>query len=102
MSKKQHRTSAGKKRRQNVTGTIMKVPAWVHKAALELLRDPRVLYRVGRKIGELGVVNEAINRLILYLAAIALVSVIVKGPSASGKSELVKTSISLLPPERVI
>jgi energy-coupling factor transporter ATP-binding protein EcfA2 len=52
-------------------------------------------------------VGEQQNRLILYLACLTAslksgVSVLVKGPSSTGKSNLVKTVLSLVPPEKVL
>jgi hypothetical protein len=76
-------------------------------AALGLIRDPRFLWRVVQKIGEMGIVGEQKNGLALYLAALTKdfdkpVSILEKGESSTGKSELIKAVISLLPPESVI
>ncbi len=75
-------------------------------AAHELLADPAFLYLVGEKLGELGIVGEARNRLIAFLAALTAtlpepVSVILKGSSSSGKSNLLRKVIQLIPPEYV-
>jgi hypothetical protein len=86
----EHRAVPGKRRSK------------VHNRALKLLRDRNFLYHVGRKLGELGVVNEFENRLILVLAFLARVSVIIKGPSAAGKSSLLSKSTLILPPELVV
>jgi hypothetical protein len=79
----------------------------IHAAALELLRSPDFLYQVRRLVGAAGVVGEHENRLILYLACLTgslerAVSVLVKGPSSTGKSNLTKTVLSLLPPEKLL
>jgi hypothetical protein len=79
----------------------------IHAAALELLRSPDFLYQVRRLVGAAGVVGEHENRLILYLACLTgyldrEVSVLVKGPSSTGKSNLVKTVLSLIPPEKLL
>lgn len=79
----------------------------IHAEALRLLTDPLFLYRVGKKIGELGVIGEHRNRLILFLAGVARTlsdppSVIVKGSTSSGKSTLVRDSIQLFPSTSVI
>lgn len=81
--------------------------AKVRRAALELLRDPTFLARVGKEIGRMGIVGEERNRLILYLAALTKeskksVSVLVKGPTSSGKNNLVRAVVALLPPEWVV
>ena len=56
---------------------------------------------------DLGVVGEERNRLIMFLAGITRllgepVSVLVKGSSSSGKSNLVKNSLRLFPVDSVI
>jgi len=77
------------------------------KAVRRLLNDPLFLYRAGMAIGDLGVVGEERNRLIIFLAGITRlladpVSVLVKGSSSAGKSNLVKNSLRLFPPNCVI
>ena len=77
------------------------------RAAERLIRDAEFLFRVGRKIDELGVVGENRNRLILFLAGLTKdfdkpVSIIEKGVSSTGKSELMKAVIALFPPECVL
>lgn len=76
-------------------------------AALLLINDVLFLWRVVQKIGELGVVGEKRNGLVLVLAGLTKdfenpVSVLEKGESSTGKSELVKAAISLFPPEDVL
>ena len=73
------------------------------EAALQLSEDPALLHRAIRAIGELGVVGEEENRGLLYLALLsarteAPISVLVKGRSSSGKSFLVKQTLTLIPP----
>jgi hypothetical protein len=79
----------------------------IHAAALTLIRDPKFLFRIVQKVGELGIVGEKRNGLVFFLAAITKnldrsVSVLEKGESSTGKSELVKAVIRLLPPESVL
>src|ERR1700683_3802208 len=79
----------------------------IHAAALELLRDPDFLFLVGQQLSAAGVVGEAQNRLILYLACLTnsldkIVSVLVKGPSATGKSNLTTAVLSLVTPEKML
>jgi len=79
----------------------------IRAEAIKLLRDPLFLYKAGQTIEELGVVGEQRNRVILFLAGLSKdlvepVSVLVRGPSSSGKSKLVRSVIKLFPPESVI
>lgn len=75
--------------------------------ANRLLNDPLFLYKACKKVGKLGIVGERRNILILLLAAIARVfpkppSVLIKGPTSSGKSTVVKTTLQLFPPECIL
>jgi hypothetical protein len=75
--------------------------------ANEALRDPAFLYRVSTQIEAAGVVGEKANAQVLFLAALTTqlkrpVSAIVKGPSSSGKSNLVVGVLSMLPDDMVI
>lgn len=79
----------------------------LEEKAIRLLRDPKLLFKIGQKVGELGIIGEKRNRLILPLAGIGRTSpepasVIVKGSSSSGKSELVKRTIELFPPDCIV
>jgi DNA-binding MarR family transcriptional regulator len=72
-------------------------------AAQELSQDPALLHRAIRALGDLGIVGEEENRGLLYLALLSAkmanpISVLVKGRSSSGKSFLVKTVLTLIPP----
>lgn len=77
------------------------------KKVTSLLSDPRFLYKARKKVGELGIVGEARIILVLLLAGIARVfskppSVLIKGPTSSGKSTVVKTALQLFPTGSVI
>jgi hypothetical protein len=79
----------------------------VYRRALRLLSDPRLLFRAGQKIAELGVVGEEGNCMITFLACVARVlltppGVLEKGSSASGKSTVLKNTVLLFPPDCVI
>jgi hypothetical protein len=79
----------------------------IRTAALRLIRDGLFLFRVVQKIGEMGIVGEKRNLLVLFLAGLTKdfakpVSVLEKGVSSTGKSELVKAVIALFPPECVL
>jgi energy-coupling factor transporter ATP-binding protein EcfA2 len=85
----------------------MKRSAQITQEAKQLIEGPRLLYRAARKIGELGVVGEVRIRLIIFLACLTMwldekVSVLVTGPSSSGKSTIVDKVTTLYPPESVI
>jgi DNA primase len=74
-------------------------------AALELLRDPRLLERIAEDVAPLGVVGEADNALVAYLAATsrlldAPLAVVIQSGSAAGKSTLVDAVLSLMPAEQ--
>jgi hypothetical protein len=78
----------------------------VTAAAGKLLADPSFLHHVCTKLGDLGIIGEERNRLIFFLAALTAtleepVSAILKGSSSSGKSNLLRKVIRLLPPECV-
>ena len=75
--------------------------------ALKLTADPLFLYKVGKKVGDLGVIGEERNRLILPLAGMTRTmpqkaSVLLKGSTSSGKTTLAKSSIQLFPREYVL
>lgn len=76
-------------------------------AALKLAKSPDLLYRVRQVLGNLGLVGEFFNGLLLYLVVVSRllskpISVIVKGSSSAGKSFLVKTILNLFPEEAYI
>jgi energy-coupling factor transporter ATP-binding protein EcfA2 len=82
----------------------------VVREASELIKDRRFLFRAGKKIGELGLVGEVSNRLIVFLAALTTMivdqkrrtSVVVTGPSGSGKTTLIELPLMLVPPEFIV
>jgi hypothetical protein len=69
--------------------------------ATALLRDPKFLFHVSKEIEAQGVVGEKRNGLALVLtmltAKIDPVSALVAGPSSSGKSNLVRAGLRLMP-----
>jgi hypothetical protein len=80
------------------------VPKDVEEAADRLLRSRHLLQAAIAAIGRLGVVGEKANRGVLYLALTSCsrpepISAFVKGRSSSGKSNLVKRALALMPPE---
>lgn len=75
--------------------------------AHRLLADPLFLYKAGQTVGQLGVVGEERNRLIAILACLTKeleeqVSIVMKGSSSSGKSNLLRNTTKLFPPESVV
>lgn len=76
-------------------------------AALELLRDPNLVERVVADFARAGVVGEATNCLVGYLAAVsrkldAPLAVIVQSTSAAGKSALMEAVLAMVPAEERI
>jgi len=72
--------------------------------ALTLLRDPRLIDRVVEAFEQVGMVGEATNCLVGYLAAIsrklpAPLAVIVQSTSAAGKSAVMEAVLGFVPPE---
>src|SRR5262249_50191173 len=73
-------------------------------AALELLRDPRLLGRILDDFERCGVVGERVNKLVGYLAATSRklerpLAVVIQSSSAAGKSSLMDAVLSLMPEE---
>ncbi|MBN2191560.1 MAG: hypothetical protein JW751_01990, partial [Polyangiaceae bacterium] len=74
------------------------------EAALELLRDPRLLERILEDFERCGVVGERTNKLMGYLAATsrkleAPLAVVIQSSSAAGKSSLMDAVLALMPEE---
>ena len=75
--------------------------------AYALIEDPLFIYRVGKKIQELGLVDDIRNGLIIFLACLTAylddkVSILIMGASSSGKSTRLEKPIMLFPSESVI
>jgi DNA primase len=73
-------------------------------AALELLRDPLLVERIVGDFAQVGVVGEATNCLVGYLAALSRkldqpLAVIIQSTSAAGKSALMDAVLGLVPSE---
>ena len=74
-------------------------------AALELLRDPRLLDRILDDFERCGVVGEETNKLASYVAVVsrlldAPLAVLVQSSSAAGKSALMEAVLAMLPEEQ--
>jgi hypothetical protein len=90
---------------QNVgTSTIDDVE---REESLNLLKDPALLFRIGRAIEKLGVAGERRNAITIYLAITSRVlktpiSLLIKGESSSGKSFVPSQVIHLFPKDAYI
>ncbi|QDT07438.1 DNA primase [Rubripirellula lacrimiformis] len=76
-------------------------------AAMELLRDPKLVDRVLADFDACGVVGEENNKLVGYLAATsrklkAPLAVLIQSSSAAGKSSLMEAVLAFMPPEETI
>ena len=74
-------------------------------AALELLRDPRLLDRVLEDFDRCGVVGEETNKRIAYLAAVSRLlekplAIVVQSSSSAGKSSLMEAVLDFMPEEQ--
>jgi DNA primase catalytic core len=77
------------------------------EAALELLRDPRLMERIVEDLARCGVVGEEANKKTAMLAAVsrlfeAPLAVVVQSSSAAGKSSLMDSILAFVPPEHRI
>lgn len=75
------------------------------EAAIEFLRDPRLLDRILADFERCGVVGEETNKLVGYLAAVSrhletLLAVLVQSSSAAGKSSLMDAVLAFIPEEQ--
>ena len=76
-------------------------------AALELLRDPRLLDRILSDLERCGMVGEETNKLVSYLAVTsrlldAPLAILVQASSAAGKSALMEALLALVPEEQQV
>jgi DNA primase len=73
-------------------------------AALDLLRDPRLVDRILADFERVGVVGEETNKLVAYLAAVSRklddpLAVIIQSSSAAGKTSLMEAVLAFVPEE---
>ncbi|HET7665021.1 MAG TPA: toprim domain-containing protein, partial [Mycobacterium sp.] len=76
-------------------------------AALSLLRDPDLIERITDDFAAVGMVGEAANCLVGYLAAVSRklprpLAVVVQSTSAAGKSALMDAVLGFVPPEDLV
>ncbi len=81
-----------------------KLTADEEKAALDLLRDPRLLDRILADLERCGVIGEGDNKLVGYLAATSRklrrpLAVLIQSSSSSGKSSLMEAVLGFVPEE---
>jgi len=74
-------------------------------AAMELLRDPRLLERIVEDFARCGVVGEEVNKLVGYIGVVSRhlrdpLAVIVQSSSAAGKSSLMDAVLAFVPEEQ--
>jgi DNA primase len=77
------------------------------QAAMKLLRSPDLLARIERDLSRCGVVGEATNKQVAYLATLSRkldrpLAVTIQSTSAAGKSSLMDAVLALVPPEERI
>ena len=77
------------------------------EAALELLRDPKLLERILEDFAACGVVGEESNKLVAYLAATSRklerpLAVVLQSSSAAGKSSLMESVLAFMPEEEKV
>jgi len=91
---------------QDLPGSTALSPAQ-HDAAMALLRDPHLIARIVADVEATGVVGEASNALVAYLACVSRkldkpLAILIQSTSAAGKSTLMDALLALMPePERV-
>jgi hypothetical protein len=73
-----------------------------HEAALALLRDPNLIERIVADVAATGVVGEASNALVAYLACVSRkldkpLAILIQSTSAAGKSTLMDALLALMP-----
>jgi DNA primase len=84
--------------------TRVEIPKEEKAAAIQLLKDPKLLDRILEDFARCGVVGEETNKLTGYLAAVsrrleAPLAVVVQSSSAAGKSLLMDAILSFVPEE---
>jgi DNA primase len=80
------------------------LPEAERQAALELLKSPNLIERIGDDLTACGLVGEHTNKLVAYLAATSRkldtpLAVLVQSSSAAGKSALMDAILALTPEE---
>ncbi len=92
------------RRAQEPVDKTVRLDADERATALELLQDPRLVDRIVADFARAGMVGEATNCLVGYLAAVSRklakpLAVVVQSTSAAGKSALMEAVLEFVPPE---
>ena len=74
------------------------------EAALQLLRDPKLLQRVADDCARCGIVGEDVNKQVAFVAGVSRklqhpLAVVIQSSSAAGKSSLMDAMLALVPTE---
>jgi len=96
---RERRAAGGPEERPRV-----EVPAATASKCLAFLKQPGLLEKVNGLIGRAGIVGEVQSRLLLFAIAASYkmpdtLHALIQGSSGSGKTQLMKTVSSLMPPE---
>jgi hypothetical protein len=75
--------------------------------AMQLLRSPNLIERIVHDLDTCGMVGEASNKLVGYLAAVSRklptpLALLIRSSSAAGKTTLMETILAMVPPEEVL
>ena len=89
------------------TETVIKLTDGEQLAALDLLKDPQLMQRILNDFEHCGVVGEAVNKQVGYLAAVSRklenpLAIMVQSSSAAGKSSLMESVLAFMPEEERI
>ncbi len=104
-------TVLGELQREQMKKTLEAAPeeaqmtAEEQEAAVNLLRDPRLMERVLADFERCGVVGEETNKTVSYLAAVSRLldkplAIVVQSSSAAGKSSLMEAVLDFMPEEQ--
>jgi hypothetical protein len=75
--------------------------------AMQLLRSPNLIERIVHDLDTCGMVGEASNKLVGYLAAVSRklptpLALLIRSSSAAGKTTLMESILAMVPPEEVL
>ncbi len=75
--------------------------------AMQLLRSPNLIERIVHDLDACGMVGEASNKLVGYLAAVSRklptpLALLIRSSSAAGKTTLMESILAMVPPEEVL
>src|ERR1700744_6405552 len=93
-----------KKHHPKSRARVHKRPTTTNKSLSKLLKTENILTKLESDFRRAGWVGDTSNLLIIFLAMVsrllkAPVSILIKGSSASGKSEAIKVVLRFMPPE---